>query len=99
MEEKQGNQDVAELQAIIAEQSARIKELEAWMESTQPRKKAQAPTVPDTVFVVNKLKYKFRVTAFIHPDWGRKTAEEALKNKALLEDLVLRNSGAIKRVK
>jgi hypothetical protein len=92
------NAEVAELQAIIEEQSARIKELEAQLEAALPKKKAPAVPVPTDTFTVNKQKYAFKVAIIIHPDWGRITAKDALVNKALLEDLVLRRSGAIKRV-
>jgi hypothetical protein len=92
------NSDVAELQAIIEEQSARIKQLEGQLAALKPQQKSAGVAPPKETFKVGKQEYAFKVALIIHPDWGRVTASEALKNKVLLEDLVLRRSGAIKKV-
>jgi hypothetical protein len=93
------------LEALEADSLAKdekIKELETKLnaiEAVQPvrEEKKPAPKLPEKTFKVGKDEFRFKAAAF-RTEKGKITAEEALKDKDLLKNLVESKAGIIEKV-
>lgn len=90
-------EDFAELQKLVKQQAQKIEQLEAGAPAAKAEKKEVLQT-PKETFTVNKDKYQFTVPALILPGRGTVPTKDLLKEKAVLEELVLKKSGTIKKV-
>lgn len=84
---------VAKQAETIETQNQKIEALEAESTTTKTAKKEAKPkpTIPETTFKVDKVEYRFKVAAFRErtlEGWKEFTAEEAMKEKEVLEHLV-----------
>ena len=106
--EQQGNQDpkVAELEARIEALEAHISDQQSEIESLREDKtgrsvsvatKKERPELPKDTFTVSKKTYQFAAFAFIL-DGEKILAKDALKDKALLKQLVESGSSVVKEV-
>ena len=91
-------EEFAELKELVKEQSARIKYLEGKLAAKPEKKEAAKPQTPAETFSVGKEKFKFTVPAIILPGRGTVKTADLLKEPAVLEELVLKKSGAINKV-
>jgi predicted nucleic acid-binding Zn-ribbon protein len=100
-------------EAIQREHASKIKSLQDSNDSLQKRigklessgetsaeeeKEIPVAKIPTDTFKSGDKKYKFTIPQFNHKGEGIVTAEEALKNQDLLDELVTMKSAAIKEV-
>ena len=97
--------EVKELKELVLQQSELIKDqgnkieaLEAKL-NPSPKKEEMKLEAPKDKFKVNGKNYVFTVPKFYVPNRGKVLAVDALRDKVLLEQLVLLKSEIIKLVK
>lgn len=83
------------LKAQLAEQN---KKLEALLKTPDVPEAKVAPEIPKETFKYKGKEYKFTHPQFHIPGIGKRTAKEALADKATQEALVKMNAGVIKEV-
>jgi hypothetical protein len=89
-------EDFEALKQLVQEQAAKIEELEqAAPKKPKPEVKLETPK---ETFTVDDVKYKFTVPQCILPGRGTVATKDLLKEPAVLEELVLKKSGIIKKV-
>lgn len=84
------------LKIQLAEQN---KKIEALLKAGEAVPVADViPELPTKTFKVGEREFKFTIPQFIIPGIGKRTATEALADKATLETIVAKNLGVVKEV-